>query len=131
LHQFIVNKSGSKTENAGLFDPIADASRLVRFNIFIYIVYIRLFLIQGMAYSESKRQSLKSKDSETKIINDETTPLEMVRFAMIQLESFSKNELFDDQHTLPNVQSMLQVTFNFKIIKNYSQKDFFLILFRA
>ena len=46
----------------------------------------------------------------SQIVGDETTPLDMVRYAMLQLENLSKNEILDDQHTIPNVTSMLQVS---------------------
>lgn len=51
-----------------------------------------------------------SDQEHSQVEGDETTPLDMVRYAMLQLENLSKNEILDDQHTIPNVTSMLQVS---------------------
>lgn len=51
-----------------------------------------------------------SDQDHSQVEGDETTPLDMVRYAMLQLENLSKNEILDDQHTIPNVTSMLQVS---------------------
>ena len=78
---------------------------------------------QVFAYTASKQQTARNRrledenndidshgsDQEHSQVGDETTPLDMVRYAMLQLETLSKNEILDDQHTIPNVTSMLQV----------------------
>jgi hypothetical protein len=92
---------------------------------------------QVFAFNASKRQTARDRkvedendidsngsDQDRSQVEDETTPLDMVRYAMLQLENLSKNEILDDQHTIPNVTSMLQVsTFKndvrFEVCLNY------------
>lgn len=66
-----------------------------------------------MAFTATKQLMSMQKNSdndfeEQQNQGNEISPLEMVRFAMLQLENLSKKEILDDQHTIPNVTSMLQ-----------------------
>ena len=67
-----------------------------------------------MAYSDSRRKSRGSNNKGTEDDNDEEeiselSPLELIRFALNQLENISNTEILDNPNAIPRVSSLLLV----------------------